>query len=107
MAEQQLHRPSPTVHNQPARIGHGSGPAAEAGVDTSGTVEVIFGAAINAFEIVGRTVAEAHAELEEPLTIAPNVTILVNGVEADGDVRLNTNDTLEFVRKAGEKGAER
>ncbi|MCP5040851.1 MAG: MoaD/ThiS family protein [bacterium] len=102
--EEQQHRNRPAVvrrdHGPPFGGAAGSEPA-----DDFGTVQVIWGATMDDFEVAGMTVAEAHQLLAGPFHIPPDVAINLNGELVNGDTRLTSGDTLEFVRAAGEKGA--
>ena len=75
-------------------------------VELSGTVQVTWGALVDDLEIAGMTVGEVQTMLEGAYNIAPGVGVIVNGTEADADTVLATGDSLEFVRAAGEKGAD-
>lgn len=75
-------------------------------VETPGSVEVIWGFVPEQhFDIQGLTVGEAFDLLRGPLNIAPGVVATINRNPAQADDRLAANDTLEFVKAAGEKGA--
>ncbi len=70
-------------------------------------VTVVHGPLLETYDLSGVTVNDAVDMLKGPLGIDPNVNPLVNGEEVDGDVVLTDGDTLEFVRGAGEKGADK
>ncbi len=69
-------------------------------------VTVVHGPLLETYDLSGATVEEAVDMLKGPLGIDPNVNPLVNGEEAENDLVLSDGDTLEFVRGAGEKGAD-
>lgn len=68
------------------------------------SVTAICGANCETFQLAGQTVASSRSFLGPILNIEPDATALVNGSEAEEDYRLQKNDQLEFVKKAGEKG---
>ena len=78
-------------------------PEATGGADSS--VQVIWGASADSFDLAGMSVGDAHRMLRAALNIAPAVAALVNGRAAEADHRLTAGDVLEFARPAGEKGA--
>lgn len=67
-------------------------------------VEVIHGVYAHSFPLVGMTVAQARAELEDRLNIDPAAMAVVDGLEAPPDFVLSENQVLTFVKPAGEKG---
>ena len=93
-------RPPATATPEPA-------PPAEApaAADDAGSVEVIWGALPDRYEIAGLTVVEAYRLLREHLGMPRGVRALVNGAEVQANAPLRTGDQLEFVRPAGERGA--
>ena len=103
MSEVQRHRPEAIRSPVPRSIG--SGVRSGGNDDSSGTVQVTWGALIDDLEIAGMRVGEVQALLQAAYNIAPGVGVNVNGAEADDDTLLATGDSLEFVRAAGEKGA--
>ena len=88
----------------------GSGPYAHSdslgGVATApeARVEVIHGVHAHSFPLVGMTVGQARAELEDRLNIDPAAMAVVDGVESPPDVVLREGQVLTFVKPAGEKG---
>ena len=56
--------------------------------------------------IAGQSVGEVRQALKEPLNIDPRALALVNGRDAAASYVLKEGDQLEFVRLAGEKGAD-
>lgn len=69
------------------------------------SVEVIWGALPDRYDLAGVTVVEAYRLLREHLGIPGGVRALVNGAEAEATATLRPGDVLEFVRAAGERGA--
>jgi len=53
----------------------------------------------------GKTVEEIRAQVADILNVPANAQARVNGSQAGNEVQLDDNDTLEFVKTAGEKGA--
>ena len=101
--EQLRHLPVPVTHRPPDfALGVGG---EEPGFSTDGTVQVVWGAMVDDFDLVGMTVGEVATLLRRPYRLAPGVVANVNGEETDADTRLCAGDELEFVRAAGEKGA--
>jgi hypothetical protein len=68
-------------------------------------VQVLYGSMAESFELGGMTVSQARGLLERPYRIAPDALVTVNGSEPAPDQRLRAGDRVEFVRRAGEKGA--
>lgn len=68
-------------------------------------VQVIWGALTERMELEGMTVADAERLLRGPFRIAPRSRAVVNGRPVALDHRLAAGEVLEFVRRAGEKGA--
>ncbi len=103
---EELQRPRPEAVRPPAPRPVGTGVRTGGGddVDTSGTVQVTWGSLVDDVDLAGITVGEAETLLQDAYTIAPGVTINVNGAEAAADTILTAGDALEFVRAAGEKG---
>jgi len=69
-----------------------------------GLVQVISGASVQSFPIVGVIVEHARTLLSTFLRLDPRGPVLVNGRPVSGDHRLAANDVVEFVHHAGEKG---
>lgn len=86
------------------RASAGAAPAAE-GATGAGTVSVQWGPFSEDLALAGMTVGEVYRMLRGPYKLAPAVRANVNGREAAADTELDTDDRLEFVRLAGEKGA--
>ena len=80
-------------------------PRAQASGGASSSVQVIWGATAETFDLAEMTVGDAYRLLRAPFNIAPAVAALVNGRTTDADHRLVAGDVLEFARPAGEKGA--
>ena len=87
-------------------IGSGIRTGGNDDIDTSGTVQITWGALIDDLEVAGMTVGQVQALLQAAYNLAPGVQVNVNGDEADEDTVLTTGDALEFVRAAGEKGGD-
>lgn len=104
MQEMQRRRREAIRPPVPRPIGTRVGEGGDDHSDTSGTVQVTWGALIDDLEVAGMTVGEVQALLQAAYNIAPGVGVNVNGVEAGADTILATGDSLEFVRAAGEKG---
>lgn len=70
-----------------------------------GPVRVQWGSFARNFDLEGMTVQQAY-QLVRPIYGMPGgINAYVNGDEARGDRLLRADDSLEFVRLAGEKGA--
>ena len=68
-------------------------------------VEIIWGPFADRMNIAGMTVEAVYRLLQEPLNLAPGVTVQLNGRGLTNPGRqLSEGDTLEFIRPAGEKG---
>ena len=81
-------------------------PAAEGGAAAaSESVRVIHGPMMLDVALAGMTVGEAAELLRGTLHLTGDVEVIVNGDEATSETRLEKSSTLEFVRRAGEKGA--
>ena len=68
-------------------------------------VKVIHGVNDGVFEVAGATVCRLQGSLVDAFNIPPDALPFVNGEQVDGDYLLSPNDTLEFVRQWGQKGA--
>lgn len=68
-------------------------------------VTVMSGSSSREFPVARQKVGETRKLLKAVLNIADNATALVNGLEVNEEVVLKANDRLEFVRRAGRKGA--
>lgn len=102
---EELHR-HPEATRAPATrpIGTGVRTGGNDDIDSSGTVQITWGALIDDLEVAGMTVGAVQTLLQAAYNIAPGVQVNVNGDEADEDTVLVSGDALEFVRTAGEKG---
>jgi molybdopterin converting factor small subunit len=69
-----------------------------------GSVEVMYGAESQELAIAGHTVGDVRSHLKHVLNIPADAQARVNGELKDGDYVLQENDTLEFVKVAGQKG---
>jgi hypothetical protein len=67
-------------------------------------VQVISGACLQMLPLVGLQITEARQLAESILGIDSRAIVLVNGEPVRGNYRLSSQDTLEFVHHAGEKG---
>jgi hypothetical protein len=100
-------REEPRCEPDPS-IGRAGRAEVEREIESTGdasTVEVIWGAWTDDLDVIGLTVAEVYRLLRQPYRIAPGVNANLNGVRVAPDTRLESGDSLEFVRAAGEKGA--
>ncbi|MGD0088290.1 MAG: hypothetical protein ABSE73_00025 [Planctomycetota bacterium] len=61
---------------------------------------------INADSVAGRTIAEIREQAAEILNVPDNAQVRVNGSPAAEDAVVADGATVEFVKVAGEKGAE-
>jgi hypothetical protein len=55
--------------------------------------------------LVGLSITEAYRLLQHTLNLPAGVTALVDGEEVEPRFRLGAGSTLEFVRRAGVRGA--
>lgn len=69
-----------------------------------GRVEVIHGVYAHSLPLVGRTIAQARAELAERMNIDPAAVAVVDGAETNENTILREGQVLTFVKPAGEKG---
>ena len=79
-------------------------PSLSKGDRLSTTLQVSCGASSGRFPVTGRSVAEVGDFLREVLNVDKLSTGLVNGKEVDGNYKLKSGDTLEFLKPAGKKG---
>ena len=105
MEQIQQRQPETIRPQEPRPIGSGVR-TGDDDIEGGGTVEVTWGALIDDLEVTGMTVGEVQTLLQTTYTLAPGVQTNVNGEEADADTLLASGDSLEFVRAAGEKGAD-
>jgi hypothetical protein len=83
------------------------GPAAgEEDLDPVASVTVHWGAFVDRMAVGGMMVADVRRLLHRPHNIPLQAHAFVNGNEVEGAHRLAPGDTLEFIRDAGEKGAD-
>jgi hypothetical protein len=68
-------------------------------------VLVISGANCQPFPVAGRMVGEVRETLAYIMNIDPHATALVNGNIVPRDYVLQQDETLEFTKEGGEKGA--
>ena len=104
---EELHR-HPEATRAPATrpIGTGVRTGGNDDIDTSGTVQITWGALIDDLEVAGMTVGQVQALLQAAYNLAPGVQLIVNEEDADEDTVLVAGDALEFVRAVGEKGGD-
>jgi hypothetical protein len=74
--------------------------------EEAGKVQVIYGVHSLEAGLAGRTVSSVREALAQPMNISPRAVALVNGQEVDAAYVLSPGELLEFVRYAGEKGAD-
>ena len=80
--------------------------AAESKIEAAlGNVEVVYGAEAQTLAISGHNVQDVRDYLKHVLNIPADAQARVNGNLVDGAYILQENDTLEFVKVAGQKGA--
>lgn len=70
-----------------------------------GSVTVMSGATTRELQVARQRVGDVRQLLKETFNIADTAVAIVNGQEAAEDQVLNPNDQLEFVKRAGSKGA--
>ena len=68
------------------------------------TIQVSCGASSGAFPVEGKSVREVGEFLREVLNVDKLSTGLVNGKEVQGDYKLKSGDSLEFMKPSGRKG---
>ena len=72
-----------------------------------GQVKVVHGSADGVFDnLIGVQVNTVKASLVHAFNIPGEAQAFVNGETVNGDYALQANDTLEFVKQAGVKGAD-
>jgi hypothetical protein len=76
------------------------------GQPRSGLVKISYGIHNLDAAITGKSVSEVRQSLKEPLNIDPRALALVTGRDVAAPYIPKQGDQLEFVRLAGEKGAE-
>src|SRR5437899_8491226 len=81
-------------------------PAPPPGAAPPRPVRVIAGADVQDLDLVGRTVADARAVAQAIFGVAPDALALLDGHHVDEHTVLGEGQLLEFVKHAGEKGAE-
>ena len=69
-----------------------------------GKVEVVFGAESTTLDLSGHKVQDVRDTLKHVLNIPNDAQARVNGNLVDGEYVLQANETLEFVKVAGQKG---
>lgn len=74
----------------------------------AGVVKVIHGANDGEFDgLVGATVQQVYRYLIDAFNLSNDSIALINGVRVEPDCRLESNDTLEFCKRAGRKAINR
>jgi glutaredoxin-related protein len=66
--------------------------------------KVLYGAEEGDYEISGKSVAEVRQDLKAVMNIPNDAQARVDGKVVDGDYILQEQETLEFVKVAGQKG---
>ena len=61
---------------------------------------------INSDTVAGKTVADVREQAAEILNVPESAQVRVNGNPAEEDAVIADGSTVEFVKVAGEKGAE-
>lgn len=69
------------------------------------SVTVMSGATTREFEVAHQSVGDVRKLLQETFNIGREAVAIVNGREVSEEQVLNSKDRLEFVRRAGSKGA--
>jgi hypothetical protein len=92
----------PATYTQTAR---GAAAAAAAEPAAAELVHVLHGTLSLDAALVGLNITEAYQLLHQTLNLPPGVTALVDGEEVEPRFRLGAGSTLEFVRRAGVRGA--
>lgn len=101
--QQQLPLVAPAERTAPGRA-----PAEQESAEapTVGMVGVLYGPMMLDAPVANMTVGEAAELLRSTLNLPADAIALVDGHEVDSGQRLTTGARLEFVRSAGEKGAQ-
>lgn len=68
-------------------------------------VKVIHGATDKSFDVVGSKISAVRASLVDAFNIPGDALAFVDGEKVDENYILQANQTLEFVKQAGVKGA--
>jgi hypothetical protein len=74
-------------------------------LETNCYVQVMSGSSSKRFPVAKQKVGDVRQLLKGVLNIADKAAALVNGKEVGDDAVLQANDRLEFVKRAGSKGA--
>lgn len=69
------------------------------------SVTVMSGATTREFQVAHQRVGDVRKLLQETFNIGQEAVAIVNGKEAPEDYVLSPRDRLEFVKRAGSKGA--
>ena len=70
-----------------------------------GGVQIVYGASLQYLPLAGQTISRIRPALEMMLRVDARSPVLVNGEPASADYVLARGDVLEFIHRAGEKGA--
>lgn len=93
---------------EPARRGGSVALADEAvhtpAADFEDSVQVIYGAGVQALPLVGLRISDARPLLETILRVDPRSPAVINGRQVRADHVIARGEVLEFVHHAGEKG---
>ena len=100
-----LHSQQPAAEPAPATPLPPGRPAASPSSTPIATIQVICGPLVEQIAAAGMTVANTRSLLQGPFNIAAHAAALVDGRPVPADYQLTGGETLEFVRRSGEKGA--
>jgi hypothetical protein len=95
-------KPTPGMPEMPAVELPASHPTLQ---DDSG-VQIVYGASLQHLPLAGQTIGRIRPALEMMLRVDRRSPVLVNGQPASADYVLARGDVLEFIHRAGEKGAQ-
>ena len=98
-----LSRPAPAAPAETTEAAQA--PAAAPAPVVAPLVHVLHGPMALDAALVGLSITEAYQLLQHTLNLPPGVTALVDGQEVEPRFRLTAGSTLEFVRRAGVRGA--
>lgn len=68
------------------------------------TANIKYGPSTQPIPCAGKTVAQLRAELANTMSIPPDVKAFKGKTELDENYVVQPNDTIELVRRLGEKG---
>jgi hypothetical protein len=99
-------QPAPDTAITPPAFTHAAASAAAASEPAiAPLVHVVHGPLSLDVALAGLTITEAYQLLQHTLNLPPGVTALVDGDEVEPRFRLGAGTVLEFVRRAGVRGA--